>query len=75
MDGVDGWGGGASLRYSATLEMVGVVVTSNAAQFGGGLFLETEVGAPANYAVSGLTFADNVSAEGDGDRFEWSIVP
>lgn len=75
VDGVEGWGGGASLRYSATLEMVDVVVTGNAAQLGGGLFLETEVGATVNYALSGLVFADNVSTEGDGDRFEWSIVP
>ena len=75
VDDAEGWGGGASLRYSATLEMVGVTITGNSAQLGGGIFLETAVGEPVNYALSGLSFADNVSAEGDNDRFEWSTQP
>ncbi|MFN2323805.1 MAG: hypothetical protein ABR510_12710 [Trueperaceae bacterium] len=75
VDEIQGWGGGASLRYSATLEMVGVAITDNSAQLGGGIFLETEVEALVNYALRDLTFSGNASTEGNDDRFEWFIVP
>jgi hypothetical protein len=75
VDEHDGWGGGVSLRYSATLVMDDVIVVGNRASLGGGVFTETAIGAPVNYALGGITYAGNVATVEGADRFHWDIEP
>lgn len=75
VDGQDGWGGGVSLRYSATLSMDEVAVVGNRASLGGGVFTETAMGAPVNYRLDGVTYAANAATEEGDDRFHWDIEP
>jgi len=75
VDEGDGWGGGVSLRYSATLHMHDVEVTANRASLGGGVFTETASGAGANYVLSGVVYLGNVASHEGDDRFHWDIEP
>ena len=76
VDGIDSLGGGASLRYTATMSLRDVSVTSNSASRGGGIFTETTIGEPVNYALADVEYGDNVAVDQGSDVFHyWTSAP
>ena len=76
VDGIDGLGGGASLRFTATMSLRDVSVTSNSASRGGGIFTETTIGEPVNYALTDVEYSGNVAVDRGSDVLHyWTSSP